>query len=117
MEAESIVGAEENLYRIEWVRSSQGPLLLLHLSYYFFLTPPSPPLQIPNAGALTVQFLHREDLTLDDAYGDEAKMHASWVASFALTSATEGIGAQVQAPLLKRLALFYWLSIRLESSH
>ena len=41
-------------------------------------------------------------MTLDDAYGSEEKMHSSWVASFALTSATEGVGAQVKAPLLKR---------------
>lgn len=59
-------------------------------------------MQIPEAKALTIQLLGKEDLTLDDAYGNEAKMHESWVASFALTSATEGIGAQVKVPLLKR---------------
>jgi paired amphipathic helix protein Sin3a len=52
--------------------------------------------------ALTIQLLGKEDLTLDDAYGSEEKMHASWVASYALTSSTEGVGAQVKAPLLKR---------------
>lgn len=49
-----------------------------------------------------MQLLGKEDLTLDDAYGSSAKMHSSWVASFALMSATEGVGAQVKAPLLKR---------------
>lgn len=51
---------------------------------------------------MTVQLLGKEDLTLDDAYGSDEKMHASWVASYALTSATEGVGAHVRAPLLKR---------------
>lgn len=62
--------------------------------------------QVPDAKALTIQLLGKEDLTLDDAYGDDEKMHASWVASFALTSATEGVGAQVKAPLLKRCVFF-----------
>ncbi|GAA5858256.1 hypothetical protein JCM1840_001116 [Sporobolomyces johnsonii] len=75
MEAEAILGLEENLYRIEW---------------------------IPDAQALTIQLLGKEDLTLDDAYGSDAKMHQSWIASYALTSPSEGIGAQVKAPLLKR---------------
>ncbi|KAM0754488.1 hypothetical protein T439DRAFT_296832 [Meredithblackwellia eburnea MCA 4105] len=75
MEAEGIIGSEESLYRIEWVS---------------------------DVNALTVQLLGKEDLTLDDSYGSEEKMHASWVASYALTPATEGVGAQVKAPLLKR---------------
>ena len=58
--------------------------------------------QIPESMALTIQLLGKEDLTLDDAYGSEEKMHASWVSSYALTSSTEGVGAQVKAPLLKR---------------
>lgn len=49
-----------------------------------------------------MQLLGREDLTIDDCYGSKAKMHSSWVASFALMAATEGVGAQVKAPLLKR---------------
>ncbi|KAK4705607.1 paired amphipathic helix protein Sin3a, partial [Phenoliferia sp. Uapishka_3] len=75
MEAESTIGADESLYRLEWV---------------------------PDVQALTIQLLGKEDLTLDDAHGSNGKMHSSWVASFALTSATEGIGAHVKAPLLKR---------------
>lgn len=61
-----------------------------------------PFLQIADASVVTVQLLGKEDLTLDDAYGSDEKMHASWVASYALTSATEGVGAHVKAPLLKR---------------
>lgn len=61
--------------------------------------------QIPASQALTIQLLGKEDLTMDDAYESEAKMHQSWLASFALTSPSEGIGAQVKAPLLKRCAL------------
>lgn len=53
----------------------------------------------------------KEDLTLDDAIESEGKMHSSWVASFALTAATEGIGAQVKAPLLKRLDLSFPLKL------
>lgn len=62
--------------------------------------------QIPESKALTIQLLGKEDLTLDDAYGSEEKMHASWVASYALTSTTEGVGAKVKAPLLKRCLPF-----------
>lgn len=69
--------------------------------------------QIPDSQALTIQLLGKDDLTLDDAYGSEAKMHASWVASYALTAATEGVGAHVKAPLLKR----YVLSVILLVSH
>lgn len=59
-------------------------------------------LKIPEEKTLTMQLLGKDDLTLDDAYGSEQKMHSSWVASYALMSATEGVGARVDAPLLKR---------------
>ncbi|GAA6061549.1 hypothetical protein JCM10212_001081, partial [Sporobolomyces blumeae] len=75
MEVESILGSEENLYRIEW---------------------------IPDAQALTIQLLAKEDLTLDEAYKSDEKLYQSWLASYALTSPSEGIGARVKAPLLKR---------------
>ncbi|BGP23232.1 paired amphipathic helix protein Sin3a [Rhodotorula toruloides] len=75
MEVEQVLGTDEHIYRIEWIPASQ---------------------------ALTIQLLGKEDLTMDDAYESEAKMHQSWLASFALTSPSEGIGAQVKAPLLKR---------------
>ncbi|GAA5892975.1 hypothetical protein JCM8208_004141 [Rhodotorula glutinis] len=75
MEVESVLNPEENLYRLEW---------------------------IPDDEALTIQLLGKEDLTLDDAHQSEAKLHQSWLASFQLTSPSEGIGAQVKAPLLKR---------------
>ncbi|TNY18897.1 hypothetical protein DMC30DRAFT_354754 [Rhodotorula diobovata] len=75
MEVESVLGQDENLYRLEW---------------------------IPGDEALTMQLLGKEDLTLGDAHDSEAKMHQSWLASFQLTSPSEGIGAQVKAPLLKR---------------
>lgn len=58
--------------------------------------------QIPNAQALTIQLLGKEDLTLDDAHGSEVKLHQSWLASYVLVSPSEGIGAPVKAPLLKR---------------
>ncbi|KPV76505.1 uncharacterized protein RHOBADRAFT_52502 [Rhodotorula graminis WP1] len=75
MEVESVLNPDENLYRLEW---------------------------IPDDEALTIQLLGKEDLTLDDAHQSEAKLHQSWLASFQLTSPSEGIGAQVKAPLLKR---------------
>ncbi|BGP01202.1 hypothetical protein NBRC10513v2_002153 [Rhodotorula toruloides] len=75
MEVEQVLGTDEHIYRIEWMPASQ---------------------------ALTIQLLGKEDLTMDDAYESEAKMHQSWLASFALTTPSEGIGAQVKAPLLKR---------------
>ncbi|BGP46609.1 hypothetical protein JCM10450v2_002456 [Rhodotorula kratochvilovae] len=75
MEVESVLGQDENLYRLEW---------------------------IPAEEALTIQLLGKEDLTLDDAHSSEAKMHQSWLASFQLTSPSEGIGALAKAPLLKR---------------
>ncbi|SCZ98892.1 BZ3500_MvSof-1268-A1-R1_Chr3-1g05689 [Microbotryum saponariae] len=75
-EAEAIIGSDDNLYRIEW---------------------------IPESQALTIQLLGREDLTLDDSDDPlEYQLHRSWIASYPLTSATEGVGAKVKAPLLKR---------------
>ncbi|KAM0788552.1 hypothetical protein ACM66B_001678 [Microbotryomycetes sp. NB124-2] len=75
MEAEGVIGPDEPLYRLEWLRDHK---------------------------TMTVQLLAKEDLTMDDAYGSDSKRHVSWVASYALTSATEGVGAQVKAPFLKR---------------
>ncbi|GAA5916036.1 uncharacterized protein JCM6883_001977 [Sporobolomyces salmoneus] len=75
MAVESILSSDENLYRIEW---------------------------IPNAQVLSVQLLGKEDLTLDEANFSEERLYQSWIASYALTSPSEGIGARVQAPLLKR---------------
>ena len=51
---------------------------------------------------MTIQLLNKEDLTLDDSYASESKMLKSWIASYSLTSPTEGIGAHVDAPLLSR---------------
>lgn len=62
--------------------------------------------QIPSASAMTIQLLGKEDLTLDDAFGSEAKLHQSWLASYVLVSPSEGIGAPVKAPLLKRCVAF-----------
>ncbi|GAA5907361.1 hypothetical protein JCM6882_002816 [Rhodosporidiobolus microsporus] len=76
MEAESVLGQDDNLYRVEW---------------------------IPTEQALTIQLLAKHDPTLEGAYGsDPSKMHQAWLASYALASPSEGIGAQVKAPLLKR---------------
>ncbi|KAK4053505.1 hypothetical protein OIV83_001673 [Microbotryomycetes sp. JL201] len=77
MEAEGVIGADEPLYRLEWASREDHK-------------------------TMTIQLLAKEDLTLDDAYGSDSKRHVSWVASYALTSATEGVGAQVKAPFLKR---------------
>ena len=75
MEAEGAIGVDDALYRIEW---------------------------IPNVRTISVQLLGKEDLTLDDAHQSARRLHSSWVASYALPSATEGVGAQVTAPVLKR---------------
>ncbi|GAA5976417.1 hypothetical protein JCM10908_005492 [Rhodotorula pacifica] len=75
MEVEQVLHQDENLYRLEW---------------------------IPSANAMTIQLLGKEDLTLDDAHGSETKLHQSWLASYVLVSPSEGIGAPVKAPLLKR---------------
>ncbi len=75
MEAEGAIGVDDALYRIEWV---------------------------PDQKTISVQLLGKEDLTLDDAHADPRRLHSSWVASYALPSATEGVGAQVTAPVLKR---------------
>ncbi|GAA5991337.1 hypothetical protein JCM5350_006988 [Sporobolomyces pararoseus] len=75
MAVESILSSDENLYRIEWVPESQ---------------------------VLSIQLLGKEDLTLDEANFSEERFYQSWIASYALTSPSEGIGARVKAPLLKR---------------
>ncbi|GAA5841758.1 hypothetical protein JCM3766R1_005173 [Sporobolomyces carnicolor] len=75
MSVESILSPDENLYRIEWV---------------------------PDAQVLSVQLLGREDLTLDEANVSKERLYQSWIASYALTPPSEGIGAHVHAPLLKR---------------
>ncbi|GAA6009510.1 hypothetical protein JCM11491_003584 [Sporobolomyces phaffii] len=75
MAAESILSADENLYRIEWMPESQ---------------------------VLSIQLLRKDDFTLDEANVSEERLYQSWIASYALTAPSEGIGARVRAPLLKR---------------
>lgn len=74
METEAAIG-NEDVYRLEW---------------------------LPEQQTMTIQLLRREDLTMDDAVGSPDKTFQSYLASYALTSATEGIGSEVKAPLLKR---------------
>lgn len=100
MEVESVLGQDENLYRLEWVRVVVR--LLSPRADRGTCADARASVQIPGDEALTMQLLGKEDLTLGDAHDSEAKMHQSWLASFQLTSPSEGIGAQVKAPLLKR---------------
>jgi paired amphipathic helix protein Sin3a len=57
---------------------------------------------MPDNQVLSIQLLGKEDLTLDEANFSEERLYQSWIASYALTSPSEGIGARVHAPLLKR---------------
>lgn len=59
--------------------------------------------QIPAHSALTIQLLGPDDMTLDDAF-DGADSWEYYRASYVLTNPTEGIGAGVVAPLLRRCA-------------
>ncbi|SCV74211.1 BQ2448_6643 [Microbotryum intermedium] len=98
-EAEAIIGSDDNLYRIEWVSSGSWTMFRRRLA--------DPHVerfaQIPESQVLTIQLLGREDLTLDESKDPlEDQLHRSWIASYPLTSATEGVGAKVKAPLLKR---------------
>lgn len=74
MNAENVLGPDENLYRIEY---------------------------IPRSEMAAVQLLAREDLTVDDAETAEQSWR-QYIDSYVLTHATEGLPHRVEQPLLNR---------------
>lgn len=97
MTVESILSPDENLYRIEWVsctyrltKTQSRPLTLFPLY------------QVANSQVLSIQLLGKGDFTLDEANLSPERLYQSWIASYALTSPSETVGAQVKAPLLRR---------------
>ncbi|WOO83690.1 Paired amphipathic helix protein pst1 [Vanrija pseudolonga] len=74
MNAEGVLGPDENLYRIEY---------------------------IPRTETVAVQLLAREDLTMDDPETAEQKWR-QYIDSYALTHPTEGLPHRVEQPFLNR---------------
>ncbi|KEI38647.1 uncharacterized protein L969DRAFT_94848 [Mixia osmundae IAM 14324] len=74
MEAQSIIGTEEDVYKFEW---------------------------ISDPGVLTVQLLDPVETTVDSAASAEAQFE-HYVDSFVLVNATEGVPRDVKLPFLKR---------------
>ncbi|ORX34170.1 hypothetical protein BD324DRAFT_636920 [Kockovaella imperatae] len=74
MQAESVVGSDDNLYKVEYHDHDE---------------------------TLTVQLLGREDLTIDDAETARDKWR-QYIESFALVHATEGLPHRVDKPFLQR---------------
>ncbi|WVO13131.1 hypothetical protein L204_100743 [Cryptococcus depauperatus] len=74
MQAEGVLGANENLYKIEWQ---------------------------PERSVLSVQLLSEEDRSIDDAETVKERW-TQYIESFALTHPTEGLPKRVDPPFLKR---------------
>nr|XP_031858732.1 uncharacterized protein CI109_005826 [Kwoniella shandongensis]KAA5525804.1 hypothetical protein CI109_005826 [Kwoniella shandongensis] len=74
MQAEGVLGSEENLFKIEF-----------H----------------PTKDVVSVQLLGREDLTIDDAETAQEKWR-QYIESYVLTHPTEGLPHRVDPPLLQR---------------
>ncbi|PWN54288.1 hypothetical protein IE53DRAFT_383137, partial [Violaceomyces palustris] len=74
MAAESVIGKDENMFRVEWVSSTS---------------------------TLLIQMLSRDDLTLDDARTAEQRW-LYYISSYCLWTPTEGLPAEAGAPFLKR---------------
>ncbi|WWC60485.1 uncharacterized protein I303_103058 [Kwoniella dejecticola CBS 10117] len=74
MQAEGVLGPEENLYKISYQ---------------------------PSTEAVSIQFLSKEDLTIDDAETTEEKWR-QYIESYVLTHPTEGLPHRVDPPLLQR---------------
>ncbi|KIR56076.1 paired amphipathic helix protein Sin3a [Cryptococcus gattii Ru294] len=74
MQAEGVLGGNENLYKIEW---------------------------LPGKETLTIQLLSEEDRSVDDAETTQERW-AQYIESFALTHPTEGLLKRVDSPFLRR---------------
>lgn len=74
MNAEAVLGPDENLFRIEY---------------------------IPRSETVTIQLLAREDLTVDDAETAEQQWR-QYIDSYVLTHPTEGLPHRVEQPFLTR---------------
>ncbi|ORY28618.1 hypothetical protein BCR39DRAFT_534412 [Naematelia encephala] len=74
MQAEGVIGPDENLYKIEY---------------------------LPSSESITIQLLGREDLTVDDAETQQEKWR-QYIDSYTLTHPTEGLPHRVDEPFLKR---------------
>lgn len=84
MKAESIVGKDENLYRIEWV-----PALSLEQ-------------QGQCDGTLLMQLLSRDDLTLDEGFekGSDMDKWLYYISTYTLWTPTEGLKSEAKGPFL-----------------
>lgn len=90
MKAESIVGKDENLYRIEWLPSLPSAA--------------SDEDQSTLDGTLLVQLLSRDDLTLDAEF-DSGSAQEKWlyyISSYTLWTPTEGLSREAKGPFLDR---------------
>ncbi|OXG25638.1 paired amphipathic helix protein Sin3a [Cryptococcus neoformans Tu259-1] len=74
MQAEGVLGGNENLYKIEW---------------------------LPGKETLTIQLLSEDDRSVDDAETTQERW-AQYIESFALTHPTEGLLKRVDSPFLRR---------------
>jgi paired amphipathic helix protein Sin3a len=71
MQAEGVLGVDENLFKIEWVGPWSDALLLMY--------------QVSSNETLTIQLLGKDDLTIDDASTMEQRWR-QYIDSFVLVS-------------------------------
>lgn len=84
MKAESIVGKDENLYRLEWVPALDWEQ------------------QGQCDGTLLMQLLSRDDLTLDEGFekGSEMEKWLYYISTYTLWTPTEGLQSEAKGPFL-----------------
>jgi histone deacetylase complex regulatory component SIN3 len=58
--------------------------------------------QFPDGRVLGIQLLGKSDLTIDDNFKTPQERFDYYLASYTLSSPTEGVGQEVKAPLLRR---------------
>ena len=91
MQAESVIGSDENVFKIEYVSCHFANRAGVQLNH----------LQHTQDDSITIQLLGREDLTIDDAETAQDKWK-QYIESYALVHATEGLPHRVDRPFLQR---------------
>ncbi|UZJ52825.1 hypothetical protein CBS101457_002145 [Exobasidium rhododendri] len=93
MKAESIVGKDENLYRIEWVPA--------FMSMASKLTADE---ETRCDGTLLMQLLSRDDLTLDEDFekGSTMEKWLYYISTYTLWTPTEGLKTEAKGPFLDK---------------
>lgn len=96
MKAESIIGKDEQLYRIEWLPS---PAAGTNKAGSF-----SSSASAHLDGALFMQLLSRDDLTLDKEFesGSALEKWLYYISSYTLWTPTEGLTREAKGPFLDR---------------